>query len=203
MPPTSFSSSSSAHRGPFATSDTRTILFQILTLQAGFYLILGVSCLIAVGAMLGKAPTLASLFAAEPGHVEALPVVFAHVLTAPVAAFLVGYVVSSASQVFDQVATVCSIHLVLRIILFHSFPSNLAFWAALGFDAVVMVVVGELIGRRRELQELRSAVGSLNEHEHDGQSEDHENNRTEVNSSGNESNNNNASTIGVISSQYR
>lgn len=150
-------------RGPFAQTDSLTLLLQILALQSGFYVILGISVTLSVGLMLGKSPTLASLFAAEPGHIEALPVVFAHVLTAPLTAVLVGSVVGSASQVFDQVATLSTIHLLLRIILFSGFPRNVAFWAAVAFDAFLMVLIGEFIARRRELADLRSAVGSLNE----------------------------------------
>jgi hypothetical protein len=149
--------------GPFARVDTLTIALQIVVLQAGFYLVLGVAVAMSVGVVLGRQPTLASLFAAEPGHIEALPVVFAHALTAPVAAALTGLLVGCATQVFDQVATLSTIHVVLRIALFSGFPRNVAFWAAVAFDGFVMVVVGEWIARRRELAELRHAAGSLNE----------------------------------------
>lgn len=156
-----FPSSSPSGRGPFAQVDTFTIVLQILALQSGFYLILGASVAVAAATLLGKAPTLDNIYAADPGHVEALPVVFAHVLTAPFAAMLVGFVVSSASQVLDQVATLSTIHVVLRIIIFGRFPRNVAFWAALTFDSFVMIVLGEYIARRAELAELRRSVGSL------------------------------------------
>lgn len=148
-------------RGPFAQVDTFTIALQIIVLQTGFYLILGASAALSVFMVLGTAPTLENVFAADAGHAKALPVVFAHVLTAPFAAFLVGYTVSSASQVLDQVATLSSVHLALRVIVFGTFPRNVAFWAALAFDAFVMVVLGEYLARRAELAELRRSVGSL------------------------------------------
>jgi hypothetical protein len=148
-------------RGPFEKVDTFTIALQIIVLQTGFYTILGASVFLAVTLLLDQPPHLENVFAADSGHVEALPVIFAHVLTAPVAAFLVGSVVSSSSQVLDQVATLSCIHLVLRIVIFGHFPRNLAFWAALAFDAFVMVVLGEFLARRAELMELRRSVGSL------------------------------------------
>jgi len=148
--------------GPFALVEPLVIVLQIVALQAGFYLILGVAVALSVAATLGRAPSLASMFAAEPGHTEALPVVFAHVLCAPLAAVLVGVIVTSATQVLDQVATLSSVHVLLRAILF-GFPSNVAFWAAVGFDGFVMVFFGEYVARRKELAVLRRAVGTLNE----------------------------------------
>ena len=189
MPLSTISSSTPSHRpSPFHSSDSITIALQIVCLQAGFYVALGISLFISMEALLGRSPTLASIFAAEPGHVEALPVVFAHVLTAPFTAVLVGQVAGSTGQVFDQVATLSTIHLILRIIFFSSFPSTVAFWAAVAFDAVVMVIIGEFVARRRELLELRRAVGSLNEQE------EHDHHHDENNSSA--ANNQSSSTEG-------
>ena len=154
-------------QAPFARVEPFVIVLQILVLQAGFYLMLGVSVALSVGFVLGRAPTLASVFAAEPGHTEALPVVFAHVITAPVSAVLVGYVVCAATQVLDQVATLSIVHVALRVIFFRTFPRNVAFWAAVAFDGFVMIGVGEFVARRRELQQLRHATGTLNANEND------------------------------------
>jgi hypothetical protein len=150
------------HHVPLAVhhGDPRLAALQIAVIQAGYYVVTGAALFLLVPAMVGRPPTLASLFAAAPGNTDALAVVLAHVVAAPASAWIVGETVTQPSQVADHVLTLGGLHLLLRWLLF-GFPRTVTFWVALGLDAFLLIAAGEVLARRREMAELRRATESL------------------------------------------
>ncbi|KAJ9456635.1 Protein SYS1-like protein [Diplonema papillatum] len=124
--------------------DAAYCVSQIVTLQAGFYVVLGAAVLmtgqLGLGAG-GSALTMQKLFVSGPHEHDRAEVITAHVVAAVGMSYAIASVVERTSRCLDHVATLYLLHFAAICIRSPSFPSHpFPYLLLLGLSALTYTV---------------------------------------------------------------
>uniref|UniRef100_A0A7S1U163 Protein SYS1 homolog n=1 Tax=Phaeomonas parva TaxID=124430 RepID=A0A7S1U163_9STRA len=138
-----------------AQFDPTMITLQIVAMQCLYYAVLGL-LLGMLRSLWGLDLSLDALFHARlinVGTAEGWIQIMSLLACAPVGSLLLCIVVERAKKCLDFTATLHLLHLLFCT--YHSgFPLHWDYWAATGTSFVAMVLLGEFLCSRRELQDI-------------------------------------------------
>lgn len=135
--------------------DPKLIIYQMIALQAFYYLVLG--ALLAVFHILfGTTVSMDHFFSARyinSGSAMGWVEIAATMLTALAGSLLLALIVEKSRKCLDFTASLYIFHF-LGCCMFRGMPATWDWWIVHGVALVVMVVLGEYLCARRELQDI-------------------------------------------------
>jgi hypothetical protein len=137
-------------------SDPILTALQITTLQAGYYLALGLTLTVfsTIFGDFGKYGLVdLFVFSSQVRNLK-LAEILAHICVVPITVRLVVVVCDHGSQVLDFVVTLYTLHLVFCLMIVRSFPTGAMWWSAILVEAALTCGAAEFLASRRDAAEL-------------------------------------------------